>query len=565
MKDISVPIGNSDFREIREEGYYYIDKTGLIEELLHKQGTKITLITRPRRFGKSLGMSMLAHFFDIREDSRRLFEGLKVSGNKELCEKWQNQYPVLFLSFKDIDGLDFEGAKDMLRSRIFELCMEHSYLEKSEKVSEYARTFFSQMSDIVNGKMTDAQLKTSISLIIQMMQKYYGKQVILLIDEYDVPVAKANINGYYEQMIDLIRGILSAALKDNTALKFAILTGCLKITKESIFTGTNNFTTDTISDRRYNEYFGFTHKEVEKLLQDAEMENKLELVQQWYDGYHFGDMDIYCPWDVLNYVKKVLEQGLEKPENFWEHTSDNAVIEQFLEKTDFDVTEKFETLLSGNYIKETISENLTYNFLASSEENLWSLLYMTGYLTKVKPEDMEKDDKLEAGQTALRIPNAEVTDIFRKSVVEWFHKKVMNSDRRELFSALWNGDAEALTELLSDLLFDTISFHDYAESFYHAFVTGMVVSAGYIVESNYENGLGRSDIVVKDRRKRRAVVIEAKIAADENTMEKECRNALFQIEEKQYVRKLERSGFRKVIRYGISFYKKECLVKTAEV
>lgn len=565
MKDISVPIGNSDFREIREEGYYYIDKTGLIEELLHKQGTKITLITRPRRFGKSLGMSMLAHFFDIREDSRRLFEGLKVSGNKELCEKWQNQYPVLFLSFKDIDGLDFEGAKDMLRSRIFELCMEHSYLEKSEKVSEYARTFFSQMSDIVNGKMTDAQLKTSISLIIQMMQKYYGKQVILLIDEYDVPVAKANINGYYEQMIDLIRGILSAALKDNTALKFAILTGCLKITKESIFTGTNNFTTDTISDRRYNEYFGFTHKEVEKLLQDAEMENKLELVQQWYDGYHFGDMDIYCPWDVLNYVKKVLEQGLEKPENFWEHTSDNAVIEQFLEKTDFDVTEKFETLLSGNYIKETISENLTYNFLVSSEENLWSLLYMTGYLTKVKPEDMEKDDKLEAGQTALRIPNAEVTDIFRKSVVEWFHKKVMNSDRRELFSALWNGDAEALTELLSDLLFDTISFHDYAESFYHAFVTGMVVSAGYIVESNYENGLGRSDIVVKDRRKRRAVVIEAKIAADENTMEKECRNALFQIEEKQYARKLERSGFRKVIRYGISFYKKECLVKTAEV
>lgn len=565
MKDISVPIDNSDFREIREEGYYYIDKTGLIEELLHKQGTKITLITRPRLFGKSLGMSMLAHFFDIREDSRRLFEGLKVSGNKELCEKWQNQYPVLFLSFKDIDGLDFEGAKDMLRSRIFELCMEHSYLEKSEKVSEYARTFFSQMSDIVNGKMTDAQLKTSISLIIQMMQKYYGKQVILLIDEYDVPVAKANINGYYEQMIDLIRGILSAALKDNTALKFAILTGCLKITKESIFTGTNNFTTDTISDRRYNEYFGFTHKEVEKLLQDAEMENKLELVQQWYDGYHFGDMDIYCPWDVLNYVKKVLEQGLEKPENFWEHTSDNAVIEQFLEKTDFDVTEKFETLLSGNYIKETISENLTYNFLASSEENLWSLLYMTGYLTKVKPEDMEKDDKLEEGQTALRIPNAEVTDIFRKSVVEWFHKKVMNSDRRELFSALWNGDAEALTELLSDLLFDTISFHDYAESFYHAFVTGMVVSAGYIVESNYENGLGRSDIVVKDRRKRRAVVIEAKIAADENTMEKECRNALFQIEEKQYARKLERSGFRKVIRYGISFYKKECLVKTAEV
>ena len=521
MKDMSVPIGNSDFRAIREERYYYIDKTGLIEELLRTEGTKVTLITRPRRFGKSLGMSMLAHFFDIREDSRALFEGLKVSENKELCEKWQNQYPVLFLSFKDIDGLDFDGAKDMLRSRIFELCMEHSYLEKSEKVSRYARTFFSQTSDIVNGKMTDAQLKTSISLIMQMMQAHYGKQVILLIDEYDVPVAKANINGYYERMIDLIRGILSTVLKDNTALKLAVLTGCLKITKESIFTGTNNFITDTISDRRYNEYFGFTQKEVEKLLRDAEMENKLKLVQQWYDGYHFGDLDIYCPWDVLNYVKKVLEQGVEKPENFWEHTSDNAVIEQFLEKTDFDVTEKFETLLSGNYIKETISENLTYNFLTSSEENRWSLLYMTGYLTKVKPEDMETGDELEEGQTALRIPNAEVTDIFRKSVVEWFHKKVVGSDRRELFSALWNGDAERLTEILSDLLFDTISYHDYAESFYHAFVTGLVASAGYIVESNYENGLGRLDIVIKDRRNRRAAVIEAKIAANENEMEKE--------------------------------------------
>ena len=561
MKDMSVPIGNSDFRSIREEGYYYIDKTGLIGELLQTEGTKVTLITRPRRFGKSLGMSMLAHFFDIREDSRKLFEGLKVSENKELCEKWQNRYPVLFLSFKDIAGLDFEAAKDMFRSRIFELCMEHSYLEKSEKVSQYARTFFSQMSDIVNGKMTDAQLKTSISLIMQMMQAHYGKQVILLIDEYDVPVAKANINGYYEQMIDLIRGILSTVLKDNTALKLAVLTGCLKITKESIFTGTNNFITDTISDRRYNEYFGFTQKEVEKLLRDAEMENKLELVQQWYDGYHFGDLDIYCPWDVLNYVKKVLEQGVEKPENFWEHTSDNAVVEQFLEKTDFDVTEKFETLLSGNYIKETISENLTYNFLTSSEENLWSLLYMTGYLTKVKPEDMETGDELEEGQTALRIPNAEVTDIFRKSVVEWFHKKVVGSDRRELFSALWNGDAERLTELLSDLLFDTISFHDYAESFYHAFVTGLVASAGYIVESNYENGLGRSDIVIKDRRNRRAAVIEAKIAANENEMEKEGGAALSQIEEKQYARKLERSGFRKVIRYGIAFYKKECLVR----
>lgn len=324
-------------------------------------------------------------------------------------------------------------------------------------------------------------------------------------------------------------------------------------------------TTDTISDNRYNEYFGFTDEETEELLKNAGLEDRLELVRQWYDGYHFGDMDIYCPWDVLNYVDKAISQGLRKPENFWEHTSGNTIIRQFLMRTEFDVTEKFETLLAGGYIKEEISENLTYDSLTSSEDNLWSLLYMTGYLTKARADEEKTEDMAEDSRTALCIPNAEVMDIFRKSVVEWFNDKSVNSDRRELFSALWNGDAERLTELLSDLLFDTISYHDYAESFYHAFVTGLVASAGYIVESNYENGLGRSDIVVKDRRKRRAVVIEAKIAAEENTMEKECRNALFQIEEKQYVRKLERSGFRKIIRYGIAFYKKECLVKTLEV
>lgn len=324
-------------------------------------------------------------------------------------------------------------------------------------------------------------------------------------------------------------------------------------------------TTDTISDNRYNEYFGFTDEETEELLKNAGLEDRLELVRQWYDGYHFGDMDIYCPWDVLNYVDKAISQGLRKPENFWEHTSGNTIIRQFLMRTEFDVTEKFETLLAGGYIKEEISENLTYDSLTSSEDNLWSLLYMTGYLTKARADEEKTEDMAEDSRTALCIPNAEVMDIFRKSVVEWFNDKSVNSDRRELFSALWNGDAERLTELLSDLLFDTISYHDYAESFYHAFVTGLVASAGYIVESNYENGLGRSDIMVKDRRNRRAVVIEAKIAADEDATEKECEEALQQIEKNQYAKKIERSGFRKVIRYGIAFYKKECLVKTLEV
>ena len=397
-----------------------------------------------------------------------------------------------------------------------------------------------------------------------MLQDYYKKPVILLIDEYDVPVAKASENGYYREMLDVIRNILSTVLKDNTALKFAVVTGCLRITKESIFTGVNNFTTDTISDRRYDEYFGFTHEEVEQLLKDAELEKQFELVQQWYDGYHFGDMDIYCPWDVLNYVNKAMIQGTMKPENFWENTSGNTIIRQFLERTEYDVTEKFEILLDGGYIKEEISETLTYDVIYSSEKNLWSLLYMTGYLTKAEPEKLLSEEKPELPKMFLQIPNAEVMDIFRKSVVEWFYDKSINSDRRELFEILWNGDATKLTELLSDLLFDTISYHDYAESFYHAFITGLVSSAGYIVESNYENGLGRSDIVIKDRRNRRAVVIEAKIASSEDKLETECQNAINQIEENQYARKIERSGFRKVVRYGIAFYKKECLVKSVD-
>ncbi len=561
MNKLKMPIGISDFKKIRENSSYYIDKTGLIEELIRTEVTEVTLITRPRRFGKSMGMSMLANFFDISKDSRELFEGLKVSKNKELCEAWMNQYPTVFFSFKEVDGLEFSVAYERLQCELSELFVKYKYLLSSENVSEEDRNLFKRIS-FKNASIGD--VCQSLGFLTRILNAYYGKPVIVLIDEYDVPVSKANENGYYREMLDIIRRILSKALKDNTSLKFAVVTGCLKITKESIFTGVNNFTTDTISDRRYNEYFGFTEEEVKKLLQDAGLEDRFELVKQWYDGYRFGTLDIYCPWDVLNYVNKVITQGIVNPENFWENTSGNGVIRQFLDKTEYDVTEKFETLLAGNYIKEAINENLTYDLMSSSEENLWSLLYMTGYLTKVKPEELEHGDRLEKGQTALRIPNVEVVDIFQKSVVEWFRQKTFSSDRQELFEALWSGDAKKLTELLSDLLFDTISYYDYAESFYHAFMTGLVLNAGYIVESNYENGLGRSDITIKDRRNRRALVIETKITSSEAEMEKACDVALQQIEELQYARKVERSGFKKVIRYGIAFYKKECLVKTVD-
>ncbi|MGE9882457.1 AAA family ATPase [Blautia obeum] len=558
---LNIPVGISDFAEIRQRGYYYIDKTALVRELLKTTGTKVTLITRPRRFGKTLGMSMLAHFFDIRRDSSRIFEGLDITSEKKLCKEWMNQYPTIFLTFKDIDGLNFLAARRMLQNRIADLYNEHSYLAKSDKVNDNDRKIFAELSDIVEGRPTEDLLKTSISTLMKMMAAYYDKSVIVILDEYDVPLAKANSHGYYEEMLDLMKTMMSMALKDNNNLEFAVVTGCLKISKESIFTGVNNFTTDTISNNRYNEFFGFTQNEVEELLKRVGHTEKLDIIRQWYDGYRFGNMDIYCPWDVLNYVMKLLAEGETKPGNFWEHTSDNAVIGEFLERTDFDVTEKFEMLLNGGYIKECVNENLTYDFLASSEENLWSLLYLTGYLTKTKEEELKAGDYLEERQTALKIPNAEVMDIFRKSVVEWFNKKSAKSDRRELFWAMWNGEEKLLTELLSDLLFDTISYHDYAESYYHAFIAGLVSNAGYIVESNYENGLGRADVVLKDRSKRRAIVIEVKIADAEDMMERECIDALNQIEEKQYARKIERDGFRTVIRYGIAFYRKECMVR----
>ena len=417
---LNIPVGISNFEEIRQRGYYYIDKTALIRELLKTTGTKVTLITRPRRFGKTLGMSMLESFFDIRKESVTLFKGMNIMKSDELCREWMNQYPTLFLTFKNIDGLTFANAYGKLKFEISELYKQHSYLLKSDKISEEDKELFR----ILSGRTADEiEIQRSLQFLMKLMMLHYQKRVILLLDEYDVPLAKASNHSYYDQMLEVMKLMLNTALKDNPALQFAVLTGCLRISKESIFTGVNNFTTDTISDNRYNEFFGFTEGEVKALLNTCEHMEQLETIREWYDGYRFGNLEIYCPWDVLNYVMKLLTEDLHKPENFWEHTSDNAIIGSFLERTDFDVTEKFEILLNGGYIKEVITENLTYDFLTLSEENLWSLLYLTGYLTKVGEKELDEQDYLEQKQTALKIPNAEVKDIFRKSVVEWFYKK----------------------------------------------------------------------------------------------------------------------------------------------
>ena len=558
MKKLQIPVGISDFTKIREQGYYYVDKTGLISDLL-EDIAEVTLITRPRRFGKTMGMSMLANFFDIHKDSTALFEGLEISRNAALCKAWQNQWPVLFVTFKDIDGLTFASAKEMLIERVATLCKMHSYLAFSDQINPDDRKIFQKLSDLVNGKPTDAMLKTSLSLLMQMMKAHYGKPVILLIDEYDVPIAKASANGYYAEMLEIIRGMLSTALKDNAALRFAVITGCLRIAKESIFTGTNNFVSDTISSSHLNEYFGFTQADVDKILCDADLTDHADAVKAWYDGYHFGDLDVYCPWDVMNYLRDLQRDPKAKPASYWKNTSDNAIIRSFIDYTEAGITQKLETLLTGGYIVQQIEENLTYDYLHSSEENLWSILYSTGYLTQIREEALSHE--LPEDTVALMIPNAEIRQIFESTVKKWFSDTAQTENRKALLDATWSGDTETLTAEMNKLLRKTISYHDYREDFYHAFLAGIFTGAGYSVESNREHGEGRSDVLIKNPRNARIAIFEAKYAKKLGDLETCCEAALQQIDKRQYATEFE-DDYDSIRCYGIAFYKKRCLVRT---
>lgn len=554
MKLLSIPVGVSDFEEIRRNGYYYVDKSGLIGELLSTTGTKVTLITRPRRFGKTLGMSMLESFFDIRKDNKALFEELEIAKRHELCMEWMNQWPTVFVSFRQVDGLNFNSAYDMLTLVISELYKKHLYLLDSDKLDSFDKEIVKQL---IQGTASAKDMKGSLMLLTRLMYQQYGKPVILLIDEYDVPVAKANRNGYYEEMLDVMKGLMQA-LKDNQALCFAVITGCLKIAKESIFTGTNNFISDTITDSRLNEYFGFVQSEVDQILKDADVLDKAESIREWYDGYHFGDFDVYCPWDVMNYLLELQRNPKAKPVSYWKNTSDNAVIRSFIDYAGSNITGKLETLLAGGTIVQRVDENLTYDYLHSSEENLWSMLYLTGYLTKAREEDY--NGKLADGTVALMIPNAEIKEIFETTVVKWFDDSTKKCDRSTLFHAVWNGDSENLTKEMNVLLRRTISYHDYKEDFYHAFLAGIFTGAGYMVDSNKEYGEGRSDVVVYDPINSRVAVFEAKYTKSLDKLESECDAALQQIDDRMYAKEYE-DDYDQILCYGISFFKKRCMVK----
>ena len=554
MKQMKLSVGVSDFEKIRSDGYYYIDKSGWIKGLL-KSGAEVTLLTRPRRFGKTLGMSMLANFFDITKDNRALFEGLEIMKDTELCQHWMNQYPVLFLSFKDVDGTSFENALALLQFTLSQFCDVYAYLEDGEQVTEVQKAIFHRLK-MQTASLVDIQ--SALLVIMRMMWAYYGKKVILLLDEYDVPIAKASSKGYYTEMMEVLKTMLSISLKDNSVLELAVVTGCLKIAKESIFTGLNNFVSDTISMSRFNEYFGFTQKEVDQILLDAGAASHAQQVKAWYDGYHFGEYDIYCPWDVMNFVRDFQFDATVKPASYWKNTSDNAIIRSFIDFAGNSITAKMETLLAGGYIIERIEENLTYDYLHASEDNLWSILYLTGYLTKVRDRDIKMP--LPDGMTALLIPNAEIREIFETTVKKWFEDKARTWNKRLLFDAVWCGDSETLTQEMNKLLRQTISYHDYREDFYHAFLAGIFTGAGYMVQSNKEHGEGRSDLVVMDTENGRVAVFEAKYSKMFQQLESDCNKAINQIESRMYAREFEENGD-DVFCYGIAFFKKRCCVK----
>lgn len=545
---IKFAVGGEFFDTLRASDSYYVDKTELVYDLVTANNT-VSLFTRPRRFGKTLTMSMIQSFFDITRDSREVFEGLAVTAHGDFCREWMNQYPVVFVTLKDAEGATFDDAYDKLKAIIANVCRKLSFLETDNKVSAYDVKLFRRLQEKTS---TNEELQNSLITILRMMNAVYGKPVILLIDEYDVPLSKARDHGFYPQMLDVIRGLLSTSLKTNDYLKFAVVTGCLRIAKESIFTGVNNFKSYSVVDEAFSQYFGFTEKEVNDLLATAEEGSYSETIREWYDGYVFGNTPVYCPWDVVNFVADARGKAGFEPQNYWKNSSGNGIIREFAEDERFQVADKFETLLNGGTITQTVSDELTYETLKLTEDNLWSVLVMTGYLTKADPG--------QTGSTvALKIPNREISAIFEESVMTLFADTVDTGKVRSLTEALWNGNEQAASEILSDLLLDTISYNDYHEDYYHAFLAGIFVGRGYGVDSNKEKALGRPDIQMTDRPTRRAVIIEAKKSDSEGQMEHDCQEALKQIMDRQYAKGLK--GYKQIRCYGVAFFEKSALVK----
>lgn len=557
MEILKLPVGIENFEDIRKSGFYYIDKTMLIEQTLNNW-SKVTLFTRPRRFGKTLGMSMLRSFFEIGTD-KSLFNGLYISQNKSLCDEHMGKYPVIFLTLKGVEGLTFTKAKSMLSEIIKDEADRHYILNSSEALTSVDREAFMK---ILTGN--EENIENSLKTLSRLLYKHYGKKVVILIDEYDVPLDKAYQNGYYHEMVSLIRGLFGQALKTNDYLQFAILTGCLRISKESIFTGLNNFKVLSIMDARFDEQFGFTDSEVEELLAAYNLDSHFTEIKEWYDGYHFGNADVYCPWDVINYVDLLRFEPTAKPQDFWSNSSGNALVRRFIDKADVQTKDEIERLIAGEYIEKEISQELTYDEIDKSIANLWSVLFTTGYLTKQGVTD--------DGKVRLSIPNREIKNLFIKKIREWFSDTTSNDGKtlEQFCNAFVEKDTEKIEQLFGDYLWNTISIRDTAvakdkkENFYHGILLGLLgYKASWLIKSNTESGTGYSDILVEVPNNRTGIVIELKYA-ENGDMAAACDEALKQIEEKSYVDKLKQDGMRNFIKYGIACFKKDCKVVVSE-
>ena len=556
---LKLPVGIEDFEEIRRLGFYYIDKTRLIEQLLQSWG-KVNLFTRPRRFGKTLNMSMLKYYFEIGTD-QSLFEHLYISQNKEVCEMHMGQYPVIFLSLKGVEGLNFQEACSMLRSAIQNEARRHYLLKTSAQLAEEDKRQFEQILLGTYENMAD-----SLRALSQLLFLHYGRKVVILIDEYDVPLDKAFQNGYYKEMVSLIRGLFGQALKTNEYLRFAVLTGCLRVSKESIFTGLNNFKVLSIADTRFDEQFGFTDVEVRKLLDDYGMSSRFAEVKEWYDGYHFGNADVYCPWDVINYVDHLQADPAADPEAYWINSSSNSLVKRLISRADKSTKNEIERLLAGEAIEKKIYLELTYDEIDNSVENIWSVLFTTGYLTKAG--EAERSDGV-GRDYRLMIPNKEVRQVFITQIQEWFKQTVVADTQlmRNLGRAFLDGDADNIQNSLNLILGKMISILDtkvrdeQKENFYHGLLLGLLRSnSEWGIKSNRESGDGFSDISIEPEDSNIGIVIEVKYTATINGLEKSCGEAMAQIKERGYDAALREDGREDILAYGIAFYKKRCKV-----
>ena len=556
MTWIPLPIGVENFEDLRRNGYYFVDKTLFIKELLDMKG-KVNLFTRPRRFGKTLNMSMLRYFFETgKADHSELFQGLKIMDAGEKYLTHMGQYPMISISLKSMKQYSYELSFEMLKKAVEgEFTRHWPEVEKSGKLTDAKLERYLRIRDLEG---TEGDYADSLKFLSECLHTCTGQKSIILIDEYDVPLENAYFSGFYDRMVSVIRALFESALKTNDYLEFAVVTGCLRISKESIFTGLNNLNVVSITSDSFAEHFGFTPEEVEQMLKDYGLEDNLETVKQWYDGYRFGETEVYNPWSVINYVNSCYRDKKAFAKPYWSNTSSNSIVRKLVEHADISVKQEIEALIEGRTITKPIHEDITYDDMDSTQDNLWNFLFFTGYLKKIS--------EYQEGETIymeMAIPNSEVRYVYKNAVLRWFEEKTDKKELSPLYGSILNGDPEKMAEILSENLMETISFYDYQESYYHGFLAGMLKNIGnYIVQSNRESGNGRPDILLKYPSVRgKAVIIEIKISKTYQGLEEKCDEALRQIEEQKYEESLREEGYQDILKYGVAFYKKECMAK----